>query len=85
MTYPGEAATEAQKRLEDEACAAVWDQLARSLEPDTELLELENWTAHQLDLISAIVTALNLTRKERLRQQQVVSLADWRKACGEEG
>lgn len=76
MTSPSEPATS----LADEACAAIWDQLVCSMAPDDEPFELYAWTEHQMNLIDAIFTALRLTRLERIRQQPVVSLDDYRKA-----
>lgn len=76
MTSPSDHVTSP----EDEACAAVWDQLARGLFSDHEPDEPQAWTQHQMNLIDAIFTALRLTRMERIRQQPVVSLADYRKA-----
>lgn len=63
----------------DAAYEALWEKLARSMSPDDDD-ELQTWTQHQMDLIDAIFTALRMVRIERMRQQPVVSLNDYRKA-----
>ena len=71
--------SEPTKGPTDAEYEALWDKLARSMEPD-DTDELQTWTQHQMDLIDAIFTALRLVRTERMRQQPVVVLNDYRKA-----
>lgn len=59
----------------DQHCAAIWDKILTETSPQPE--DLEQWTTTRLN---TIVQALNEDRLARLRQQQVVNLAEYRKA-----
>lgn len=63
--------SDASPSLSDEACAALWDRLAKTL-------ELESWTTQKMNHIEDVIDAIRAERRRLLARQRVVVLREWR-------
>lgn len=63
--------SDASPGLSDEACAALWDRLAQTL-------ELQDWTTQKMNAIDDVISAIRSERRRLLARQRVVVLREWR-------